>query len=148
MILTFVELSKNTELNHIIDRLRQEDDYTYKHSIVVALISGIIGTAIGLLDLELSDLTGAAFLHDIGKTRISKEVLNKPGKLTSDEFNQMKNHTIYGFEIIRSLGIPHRHALVALQHHEREDGSGYPLGIKGSDIAPYSKIVNSSLLSS
>lgn len=134
-------MSMHPELKHILTDLEQHDEYTYRHSIGVALISRLIGKAKGLNVQELSELTTAAFLHDIGKVKIPDEIINKPGKLTIEEFAQVKNHTVYGYELIkRTAGITHRQALVALQHHEREDGSGYPYGLKGEEIDPYSKI--------
>ncbi|MDF2723476.1 MAG: hypothetical protein K0Q59_3151 [Paenibacillus sp.] len=136
------DMSKHPDLKHILTHLERHDEYTYRHSIGVALISRLIGKAKGLQAEELLELTSAAFLHDIGKTKIPDEIINKPGRLTPEEFTLMKNHTIYGFELIKGTsGIPHRQALVALQHHEREDGSGYPYGLKGADIDPHSKII-------
>ncbi len=136
------EMSRHPDLKSILNHLHQHDEYTYRHSIGVALISRIIGRARRMPPQELTELTVAGFLHDIGKVKIPNEILNKPGKLTQDEFNRIKSHTIYGFDIIRnSEGITHRQALVALQHHEREDGSGYPYGLMGQDIDLHSKIV-------
>jgi HD-GYP domain-containing protein (c-di-GMP phosphodiesterase class II) len=84
----------------------------------------------------------ALLLHDIGKIKISDDILNKTSSLTSEEYAEMKLHTHFGYEIIHSIsGMTEEHALVALQHHEREDGSGYPFGITGNDITSYSKIV-------
>ncbi|QNU04251.1 HD-GYP domain-containing protein [Peribacillus butanolivorans] len=69
----------------------------------------------------------AAILHDVGKTRIPERLLEKPGKLTATEYDEIKRHTIYGYELLKSIpGIPPSIALTALQHHEREDGQGYP----------------------
>lgn len=136
------DMSRHPDLKHILTHLEQHDEYTYRHSIGVALISRLIGKAKGLHAQELLELTSAAFLHDIGKAKIPDEIINKPGKLTPEEFTQVKNHTIFGYELIkRTSGISHRQALVALQHHEREDGSGYPYGLKGDDIDPHSKII-------
>ncbi|MGG1518507.1 HD-GYP domain-containing protein [Paenibacillus oryzisoli] len=136
------DMSMHPELQHILTHLEQHDEYTYRHSIGVALISRLIGKAKGLDEQELRELTTAAFLHDIGKVKIPNGIINKPEKLTDEEFAQIKNHTVYGYELIKcTTGIPYRQALVALQHHEREDGSGYPYGLKGDDIDPHSKII-------
>lgn len=136
------DMSRHPDLKHVLTHLEMHDEYTYRHSIGVALISRLIGKAKGLHTQELQELTSAAFLHDIGKVKIPDEILHKPGKLTNDEFTQVKNHTIYGYELIsQTSGISHRQALVALQHHEREDGSGYPYGLKGDEIDPHSKII-------
>lgn len=142
IIPSIVEMSQRPDLKHIMTHLEQHDEYTYRHSIGVALISRLIGKAKGLPAHELLELTTAGFLHDIGKMMVPEEILNNPGKLTDEEFVLIKNHTMYGFEIIKNTpGILHRHAIIALQHHEREDGSGYPYGLTGVDIDPYSKIV-------
>ena len=135
-------MSHRPDLKDILTRLEQHDEYTYRHSIGVALFSRLIGKAKGFHERELLELTTAGFLHDIGKAKIPEEIINKPGKLTLEEFNIVKNHTLYGFDLIcNSSGVSRRHALVALQHHEREDGSGYPYAVKAEDIDEYSKIV-------
>ncbi|MCO0596651.1 HD-GYP domain-containing protein [Peribacillus butanolivorans] len=101
-----------------------------------------MGTKLGLSKESLSDLTLAAILHDVGKTRIPERLLEKPGKLTATEYEEIKRHTIYGYELLKSIpGIPPSIALTALQHHEREDGQGYPHKLKGSNIYYLSKIV-------
>ncbi len=136
------DMSRHPHLKQILDHLERHDEYTYRHSIGVALISRFIGKAKGLHNEELQELTSAAFLHDIGKVKIPDEILNKPGKLSDEEFAQVKKHTVYGYDMIsQTSGIPPRQAKVALQHHEREDGSGYPYGLKGDDIDPYSKMI-------
>ncbi|WP_167747148.1 HD-GYP domain-containing protein [Cohnella luojiensis] len=137
-----MQMSNHPNLNQILSHLELYDEYVYRHSIGVALLSKLIGKARGFDEVQLLELTTAGFLHDIGKAKIPSAILNKPGKLTDEEYELVKDHTVYGYEIIKqSAGIPERHAYVALQHHEREDGSGYPFGLKGSEIDVYSKIV-------
>jgi HD-GYP domain-containing protein (c-di-GMP phosphodiesterase class II) len=137
-----IQLSSQSNLSEVFKYMESHDEYTYRHSISVSLIARLIGGAKGFNEQAQVELTMAGFLHDIGKVRVPDPILNKPGKLTKEEFEQVKQHTIYGFDIIRnSPGIPYRHALVALQHHEREDGSGYPYGLKSREIDEYSKIV-------
>ncbi|WP_372663467.1 HD-GYP domain-containing protein [Cohnella sp.] len=137
-----VFMSHHPNLSQILAHLEHHDEYVYRHSIGVALISKIIGRARGYDEEALDNITTAGFLHDIGKAKIPGEILKKPGKLTAEEYELMKQHTIFGYEMIKqSIGIPERNAFVALQHHEREDGSGYPFGLKGNQIDPYSKIV-------
>jgi HD-GYP domain-containing protein (c-di-GMP phosphodiesterase class II) len=122
--------------------LQSKDDYMYRHNIAVGVIATLIGKWVGLKEAELSQLSMAATLHDIGKIKIPLEILNKSGKLTKDEYNLMKKHTIYGYEMIKeTVGTNHRQALVALQHHERQDGSGYPFGIRADKIDYFSRIV-------
>ncbi|BBI36397.1 HD-GYP domain-containing protein [Cohnella abietis] len=135
-------MSNHPNLSEILVHLEVHDEYVYRHSIGVALLSKLIGKTRGLNEAELLELTTAGFLHDIGKAKIPGAILNKPGKLTEEEFKVVKEHSVYGYEILKkSVGIPERYAYVALQHHEREDGSGYPFGLKGSHIDVYSKIV-------
>ncbi|MEH7224368.1 HD-GYP domain-containing protein [Bacillus sp. JJ1566] len=127
---------------HLFYQLQSADDYTYRHNIGVGVIATLIGKWLTLSDKDLTALTIAATLHDIGKTKIPTEILNKPGKLTKAEYEVVKKHTIYGYEILKNTeGISHEISLVALQHHEREDGKGYPFGLKGSRISYFSKIV-------
>lgn len=121
--------------------LNTTDDYTYQHSVQVGMLSYYLATWVGYSDEEAKQISKAGFLHDIGKCRIDEEILNKPGKLTTEEYEEVKRHTIYGHEIIsRSINDPML-ACGALQHHERNDGSGYPHGLTGEDIHPVSKII-------
>ncbi|MDG0794880.1 HD-GYP domain-containing protein [Cohnella ginsengisoli] len=93
-------------------------------------------------DDEVALLSLAASLHDVGKVRIPDEILLKPGRLTADEYAQMKLHTVYGYEILKANSkINPRVAQVALQHHERNDGRGYPYGIRNSEMDAMSRVV-------
>jgi HD-GYP domain-containing protein (c-di-GMP phosphodiesterase class II) len=136
------KISEDSCLFGLLNDLQIKDDYTYYHNIGVSIIATMIGKWMHLSAQDLSILSVSAFLHDIGKLKVPNEILNKAGKLTEAEFEIMKKHTIYGYEIIKNtVGCSHRHALVALQHHEREDESGYPLGLKGEKLDILSKIV-------
>ncbi|MNI36124.1 Cyclic di-GMP phosphodiesterase response regulator RpfG [compost metagenome] len=129
-------------LHSVMSGLQAKDDYTYRHNIGVGVIATLIGKWLHVDEEDLSMLSMAALLHDIGKIRITDEILNKPGKFTDDEYQEMKNHTLYGYDIIKQTpNISNRLALVALQHHEREDGRGYPFGIRSHQIDYFSKIV-------
>lgn len=142
IIPTIVEAAKIPHIFHLFKELQMKNEYTYRHNICVGVIATYIGKWIGLSEEDLSKLTLAATLHDIGKTMISGSILNKPGKLTELEYEEMKRHTIYGYRLIKKTpGLHPSIALTALQHHEREDGQGYPLGITGDYIHPFSKIV-------
>lgn len=136
------ELCINNNLSNVILELSKKDNYTYRHCIGVAVISYLIGKWLGLKDEEMHDLAIAGLLHDLGKIKIPDSILNKASSLTADEYAEMKLHTHFGYEMIWNIsGMTEQHALVALQHHEREDGSGYPFGISGKKITQYSKIV-------
>lgn len=122
--------------------LQSKDDYTYRHNVAVGILATLIGKWLDLKENELSQLSIAATLHDIGKVKIPQEILTKPGKLTKDEYNLMKKHTIFGYEMLKStIGTNHAEALVVLQHHERQDGTGYPFGLSADRISFFSRIV-------
>lgn len=121
---------------------REVDEYLYRHSINVGILSHMLGKWIGLSKTELIFLTYAGMLHDIGKIRIESTILNKKGKLTTEEFRVIKTHTVIGYEIVKQ--IPYMDESVSmgvLMHHERCDGSGYPLKLKNDKIHTYGKII-------
>lgn len=137
------EASDSKHLLQLFASLQAKDDYTYRHNIAVGAIANLIGKWMKLNQQDLLQLTTAALLHDVGKMLIPEAILNKPGKLTDEEFEMMKKHTIHGYKILKeTTGITHRQALVALQHHERMDGTGYPTSIKGKEIDLFSRIVS------
>ncbi len=115
--------------------LEGADSYTYRHSLNVGILCTLIARLLKW-DEERVWLMGAAgFLHDIGKTRVPREILLKPGRLTDEEFAEMKRHTVYGYEILQQMEGGHETlAICALLHHERLDGSGYPEGRKDEQI--------------
>jgi len=141
----------NTILNEVytklssvnrIDELRIHDYYTFSHSLNVAMLSAIIGRELGFNENKVKDLTFCAFLHDVGKMRIPKEVLYKPERLEPKEMQLVKKHSELGFEfIINKLGLPEQLARPALEHHERWEGQGYPQGLKGNQISKFAQIV-------
>ncbi|WP_432665896.1 HD-GYP domain-containing protein [Wukongibacter baidiensis] len=136
------ELLENDEIVISLGKLRTIDDYTLEHSVNVCIMSLVIGLSYGFEYEELVDLGVGAILHDIGKMLIPQEILNKPGALTVEEYEIVKNHTTYGYDILKkSEGISGIAAEIALSHHERPDGNGYPLGRKAEQIRIYSKIV-------
>ena len=135
-------LLENYSLVHVVKNLRGTDDYTYQHSVNVGILSGIIGRWLKMDDVELNKLVLAGMLHDIGKSKIPNEILNKPGKLTQDEFTVMKQHTVEGYKILNTIkDLPDDVKLPALQHHERIDGSGYPMGLTHERLHDFSKII-------
>ncbi|REE68698.1 HD-GYP domain-containing protein (c-di-GMP phosphodiesterase class II) [Paenibacillus taihuensis] len=126
----------------LFEAVKAQGDYTYQHNIGVGILSTMIGKWLHLSDEELTALTMGATLADIGKVKIPAEIINKPGKLTAEEFELVKKHAVLGYEILKNTeGINYRSALIALQHHEREDGGGYPLGLRSEKIDLFSKIV-------
>lgn len=121
--------------------LNTQDNYTYQHSVQVGMLSYYLATWMGYSPSESAKIGRAGFLHDIGKSKIEDDILNKPEKLSQEEFEEVKRHTIYGHDIVLNSFQDEDLALTALQHHERMDGSGYPHGLKGDDIHPYARIV-------
>ncbi|MGV2938523.1 HD-GYP domain-containing protein [Mesobacillus sp. LC4] len=127
---------------HLFYELKTQDEYTYRHTVCVGIISTLIGKWMGLEQSELHDLALGATLHDIGKARIPASILNKPGRLTQEEYNEMKRHTVYGYRMLKDIPeLNERVALIALQHHEREDGGGYPFSLRSEKIDELAKIV-------
>ncbi|MGE5328929.1 MAG: HD-GYP domain-containing protein [Deltaproteobacteria bacterium] len=122
--------------------MKDIDNYTFHHCVDVCVFSVITGKHLGLSDEELTELGMGSILHDIGKCRVPLSILNKPGKLTDDEFMTMKLHSIYGFEIIQNTqGLSKRIANIACQHHEKWNGTGYPSGLRDNQIDLLSRIV-------
>ncbi|WP_026281225.1 HD-GYP domain-containing protein [Paenibacillus massiliensis] len=135
------ELGNQKDVVSLLLMLDGGDEYTYNHSLQVGVLSYYLAKWLGHSDQEAYVTGKAGYLHDIGKCMISKAILNKPGKLTEDEFREMKKHTQYGYELIKNSTGDELSATIALQHHERESGSGYPYGLTKDEIHPYSKIV-------
>ncbi|XID93550.1 HD-GYP domain-containing protein [Paenibacillaceae bacterium WGS1546] len=121
--------------------LNSQDDYTYQHSVQVGMLSYYIARWLGWPEEETVRAGKAGFLHDVGKCRIAEAILNKPSRLSDDEFEEIRNHPRYGYDIIQHSFHDEAVALAALQHHERIDGTGYPQGLKGDEIHPMAKIV-------
>jgi putative nucleotidyltransferase with HDIG domain len=117
-----------------IASLKSYDNYTFEHSVDVAFYGVALGRRLSLDRTYLRDLALGCLLHDIGKMYVDERILNKPGKLDPDEFEQIKQHTVLGFHMLRQTPISSAYpAHVALQHHERQDGGGYPRGLFGTN---------------
>lgn len=125
-----------------IFEIKTKDKYTYNHSINVALYALLIAEWVGCSEEEKKNIIKAGLLHDIGKSRIPSEILNKKGKLTKEEFDIVKTHTTIGYTMAKDiLSIDENVRQAILSHHERIDGSGYPQGLKGDEINNYAKIL-------
>jgi putative nucleotidyltransferase with HDIG domain len=135
--------SRNTivELFDMINQMRTLSDTVYGHCVNVALISRMIGRWLHLERNDLDVLTCCGLFHDVGKTSIPEEVLNKPDKLTDQEFALIKSHPKLGYEILRTQDIDTRIKQSALMHHERYDGSGYPSNLSSELLADFAMIV-------
>lgn len=138
----FSNSGNNELIVNCLITLRNNDEYTYTHSINTAFYSMLIGNCLSLTRNQMCDLISSGLLHDIGKTKIPPEILNKNGKLEEDEYEIIKNHPIYGYEIIEKLpGLKTEVKRAVLLHHERMDGTGYPYGLKANDICLYARII-------
>lgn len=137
-----VRINENRDIIGCINQMRSSDEYTYSHCVNVSLLCMLIGKWMKLDVRKVKSLILSGFLHDIGKARIPPEILNKPGPLTPDEYSEVKKHTIYGFKLAESIPNIEESVLKGiLLHHEREDGSGYPFGLKGERIHEFGKIL-------
>ncbi|MDR0136253.1 HD-GYP domain-containing protein [Metabacillus idriensis] len=135
----FDDLSDEIEkFTSMVQKVEHKDRYTYNHSMRVQEYSIKIAKELGLDKRRLENLYIASLLHDIGKINVQAEILNKPDKLTDEEFSIIKKHPIDGAEILK-----HQKEVseIILQHHEKLDGSGYPFGLKSEEILLESKIV-------
>lgn len=133
-------VSQKNVLINLVD-IKSMDNYTYEHSINVTVLAIILGMELKYDRKRLMDLASGALLHDIGKVFIPKEILLKNGKLTDVEYEQVKEHTSKGYEYIKNdPGISFVSSNIALQHHEKIDGTGYPYGVSGYRIHDYAKI--------
>lgn len=136
-------IDDNDALAVDISTLKTSDEYTFKHSVDVATISMIIARNQGLSEKDIYNIGIAGLLHDMGKSKIPTEVLNKPAKLNDAEFEIMKQHSMLGYQILREKkDFSDAVSLAVLQHHEKMDGSGYPLGCKADKIISYAKILS------
>ncbi len=125
----------------MLHNMRQYDDFTYMHCINVALISNVFARWLELSEDDINTLTICGLLHDIGKLMVPDNIIRKPEKLSPTEYNIVKTHTLQGYNILKEYNIGESIKECALMHHERCDGSGYPLGLTGDKINPYAKIV-------
>ncbi|MDW8802331.1 HD-GYP domain-containing protein [Clostridium sp. A1-XYC3] len=134
-------LARKSVLINIVD-IKSIDSYTYQHSVNVAVLSLVMGIQLQLDRKKLYELCLGALIHDIGKALIPEDILKKNGKLTEEESKIVKEHTVKGYDFLKgSVDVPATSRVIALQHHEREDGKGYPEGRKGNEINDLAKIV-------
>jgi putative nucleotidyltransferase with HDIG domain len=132
---------RNADALTSLSRLKRFDEYTFFHSVNTALLALSLGRALGLEGAQLHELGVGTLLHDIGKTKIPLDVLNKPGRFDAHEFELMKQHVMRGAEVLSDMtGLADPYLKPALEHHERVDGSGYPHRRRKSDLSQYGLI--------
>lgn len=139
----YENMHSNIVVTECLNKIKIVDEYTYAHSINVALYSMLIGKWLELPESEIRLLMIAGILHDVGKSKIPINILNKKGPLTGEEFEVIKKHPSLGFEIIKdNADINKKVKEAVLMHHEKENGTGYPFGIKSVGISSFAKIIS------
>lgn len=122
--------------------LRNVDNYTFQHSVNVAIISGVLSRWLGNDGERQKDFVLAGLLHDVGKAMVPLEILNKPGPLLVNEMEVMQRHSVFGYEMLRKAKVLADDVLAGVwQHHERLDGTGYPRGMAGEEITQCARII-------
>lgn len=138
------QMAKDIDLTLVMQctmYMRQQSDYLYTHSLNVAMVNGLIGKWLELPDASMKRLISVGFLHDVGKVDIPPAILDKPGKLTEEEFHIIQMHPVYSYDILRKSGIDDAELLLAVRgHHEKINGSGYPDGLKNDEISFFARI--------
>jgi len=135
------EIHSTKEIFDYIYAIKGKDESTYAHFLNVSMLCNIFGKWLNMEQKDIDALTLAGTLHDVGKLVIPKEILTKAGKLTDEEFEIMKSHTVEGYKILDKQNFDPRIKQAALMHHERCDGRGYPLGLTIDKISEFGKIV-------
>ncbi|MDE5416226.1 HD-GYP domain-containing protein [Alkalihalobacterium chitinilyticum] len=136
------QISLNYDLSTLMNGILCKDDYTYRHNIGVSVLASLLAKWLGYSQDEINTISLGGLLHDIGKLDIPDEVLLKKGPLTNQEYETIKRHPVYGYDILKKSGhFSDEICLMALEHHEREDGKGYPYGRAANEIHRYSKII-------
>jgi putative nucleotidyltransferase with HDIG domain len=125
-----------------LTKLKEYDEYTFNHSVNVATLTLAIARGMGFDQKQLEEIGIGTLLHDIGKMKVPPRILNKPGKLNDEEWDEMKKHTNYGAEILRGSGFTETEVTVAEQHHERFNGSGYMNRLQNENIHLYARIAS------
>lgn len=140
MLLTAI-LNKTQHLLNVVE-IKHYDNYTFSHSICVGTLAALIGIKMGYARPVLEELTLSGLMHDIGKLNVPIEIINKPGKLDTDEFTTLKQHPALGLEHLRlTPNIPPAVLAGIHTHHEQYNGDGYPFGLKGNKIPLYGRIL-------
>lgn len=136
-------LVRDPKAFYYLIKLSSHDHYTYQHSVGVGLHAIALGKKLKIVnEQDLSDLGIAGLLHDIGKTKVRPEIINKPGPLDKDEWEEMRQHSKWGYELVKdNQDISQRAKLAVLHHHEENSGGGYPHGLKENQISVFAKII-------
>ncbi len=137
-----MEISDYLDLEDALKMARDIDNYTYSHSLHVGILANKFGKWLHLDENRLCNLTTAALLHDIGKSKIKKELMTKAESLTVEEYEEVKKHSQYGYQLLKKSNRFSKSIMAGvLTHHERYDGSGYPLGLKADKIPLFGRVI-------
>lgn len=140
--IALMEKSHRETIEALAVTINAKDEVTHEHVLRVQIYATGVARLLGCTESEIEALKAGALLHDIGKIGVPDTVLNKPGKLTAEEFAQMKRHTIIGAKIIGRVEFPYQVTPIVRSHHERWDGKGYPDGLKSEDIPLTARILS------
>ena len=136
------EILKKPDIQVSLNDISATDEYTFSHSVSTTVYSLLIAKQLNYSLSMMEKLAIGTLLHDTGKVMLDNEVLNKKGSLTSDEFDHVKRHTILGYNLLKKCpSVTELSRIIALQHHERMDGTGYPGGYKAGELHEFSRIV-------
>lgn len=139
---TLPDMIRNNDVLMRLNQLKASDDYTFNHSLRVSILASMLGKWLGYSDEEVLELAEAGLLFDMGKLHIPEFLLQKPTKVTPDEFELLKKHAQFGYSILlKTRGVSGNIKYAALHHHERMDGSGYPLRLRENQIHDFAKII-------
>ena len=136
-----LEILSNEAFEAIAKAVDVNDRYTAGHSRRVAQYSRMIAKCLGYSDKELEEIYCAGLIHDVGKIGIDNSIINKQGKLSQEEYEEIKKHPLMGYEILKKISIRGNFAYGAKWHHERIDGKGYPDGLQGEEIPEIARII-------
>lgn len=135
-------IAENNNLLSLLKQMESDDEYLYKHSVAVGIITAMLAKWMNFEPKLQIEASIAGTFHDIGKIRTPQHILNKPSKLTLEEFDIIKEHSRHGYDILNTQSWATKNVKIAVyQHHERNDGSGYPEGLKAPDISVLAKLV-------
>ncbi len=133
--LSLIDSTDTENVQHLLDGVKGHDDYTYVHSLKVAVMLAVFGRRAGLPEDQVMMLAAGGLVHDVGKIAIPLAILNKPGRLTGEDWTVMKGHVCASVRCLQAhAAVPPPVLAIAAQHHEKLDGSGYPRGLSGSQL--------------
>ena len=135
-------IDRNPNALLCLTKIREKDDYLLEHSLNVAILLANFAQYIGLEEEIVQELALSGFLHDIGKIKIPDKILHKPGRLSDQEMNIMRDHVVYGIEALEEMQIPERMIKTVSEHHERLDGYGYPEGKRNDEVSFFGRMIS------